>query len=166
MTYPDFYQPYVDRISDGSVIDNLMDSGDKFSISIQSISEDMGKYRYAADKWTIKEVLQHINDAERVFCYRSLCFVRGDRSELPGFDQNTYVRESRANDRKLAALLNEFHIIRASSIDLFTQLTSKQYKCTGIANGGEFTVEAIGLIISGHCLHHLKIIREKYLNGN
>lgn len=166
MIYPEFYQTYVSKITNGTVVENLMNSGDQLSALIQTIPENMGEHRYAEDKWTIKEVLQHLNDAERVFCYRALRFSRNDRSELLGFDQDAYVPESRANERKLAAILNEFHILRAASIDLFAQMSDVQLKRTGIASGGEFSVEAIGYIITGHGLHHLAILQERYLNAD
>lgn len=165
MLVPEYYKGYVNQIKEGSVVDNLMSSGDAFSELIQTIPEDSGAYAYQEGKWTIKELVQHVNDAERVFAYRALRFARNDKTELAGFDQDLYTPESRANDRRLNSLLNEFHILRASSIDLFSNLNNECLARTGVASGGEFSVEAIGYIISGHCLHHLTIIKEKYLNS-
>ena len=163
---PEFYHGYLNQLEEGSVLENLMVTGDNLSAFIQTIPENLGEHRYAADKWSIKEVLQHINDAERVFAYRVLRFARNDQSELLGFDQNAYVPESRANERKLASILNEFHILRAASIDLFSQLEETELNRVGVASGGEFTVRAIGYIISGHCKHHQTILNDRYLNDD
>ena len=162
---PEFYHGYLSKIYDGSVVDNLVESGDKLSDWVQSISEEKGSFAYDEGKWTIKEVLQHINDSERIFAYRALRFARNDTTELSGFDQDLYALESGANKRSMASILNEFHILRASSIDLFANLNSALTR-KGIANGGELTVESIGYIISGHTLHHISILKDRYLNGN
>ncbi len=163
---PEFYQGYINKLSDGSVVENLIQTGDHLSELAQSISDEQAESAYAEGKWTIKEVLQHLNDAERVFCYRALRFARNDSTELSGFDQDAYVPQSRANERKLGAILNEFHILRASSIDLFANLNMQEMRRSGKASGGEFTVESIGYIISGHTKHHADIIKERYLNGD
>lgn len=163
---PAFYQGYINKLNEGSVVDNLIQTGDYLSELVQTISEDAAGTAYDEGKWTIKEVLQHLNDSERVFCFRALTFARNDKSELPGFDQDTYVPMSRANDRKIGAILNEFHILRASSIDLFANLNMQEMRRFGNANGAEFSVESIGYIISGHTKHHADIIKERYLNGH
>lgn len=160
---PQFYQRYLDQIKDGSVVENLMRSGDALSNLIQELSEEQGLYRYEEGKWTIKELVQHVIDAERIFCFRALTFARKDKVELAGFDENSYADQSFANERKLSSLLNEFHILRASSIDLFGSFNSEAMRGMGVASGFDWTVENIGYVISGHCLHHVQILKERYL---
>jgi hypothetical protein len=161
-----FYHGYLQKIRSGSVVENLMESGDKLSDLVQTVSEEKSMYRYAEDKWTIKEMIQHLNDAERIFTYRALRFSRNDSQDLLGFEEAEYAANSFANDRKITGLLNEFHILRASSIDLFSNFNNHVLNRRGTANGSEFTVEMIGYIISGHCLHHIDILKERYLNGD
>ncbi len=163
---PKFYHGYLGRIQNGTALQNLMESGDELSDLVSTIPEEKGSFAYAEGKWTVKEVLQHLNDAERIFCYRALRFARNDQTELAGFDQDAYVPESRANDRKLSSILNEFHILRAATIDLFANFDQVQMKRMGRTTAGEFSVEAIGYIMSGHCLHHLHILEERYLNAH
>lgn len=158
-----FYQTYLSKIREGSVIENLMGSGDLFSDLVKEIPEENGLHKYQEDKWTIKELIQHLIDAERVFCYRALCFARNDKTELPGFDEQLYTPESFANERKLTSLINEFHILRASSIDLFGSFNNEVMRRTGIASNLTWSVETLGYVISGHCLHHADILKERYL---
>ena len=162
----EFYQGYLDKVKNGTVVENLIESGDKLSDLVLTISEEQSMHAYDQGKWTIKELVQHMNDCERVFSYRALTFARNDHHDLPGFDENTYAAESFANERKMSAILNEFHIVRAGSIDLFSSFTSRVMDRKGTANGTEFSVELLGYIISGHTLHHLEILKERYLDAN
>ena len=163
---PSFYQGYVKQLSEGTVIKNLRTSGETLVDLVANLSEEQGAYAYASDKWSIKEVILHIVDSERIFAYRALRFARNDKTDLPGFEQNDYVPQSRANNRDMNSLISEFLTVRVASTSLFESFREETMKRTGTANGYPVSVEAIGYIISGHCLHHANIIKERYLNGH
>ncbi|MDT0293186.1 DinB family protein [Mesonia ostreae] len=120
-------------------------------------------YRYAEDKWTPKEMLLHLIDSERIFCTRALRFARKDKTLLSGYDHEDFVKESGANTRSLESLLEEYNMQRQSSILLFKSFTKDMLQRKGNANGLEVSVAALGLIISGHELHHVQILKERYL---
>ena len=121
-------------------------------------------YRYAADKWTIKEILGHLIDDERIYVYRALRFARSDATVLPGFDQDHFARYSKANDRPVNDLLNEFALVRKSTIAFFTSLDDDALVRSGIADGNRATVRALGYHITGHLLRHMNVIKQRYLN--
>ena len=133
---------------------------------VRSIPESTGDLAYDKGKWTIKEVIQHLIDSERIFSYRALRFARMDKTDLPGFEQNDYVPASKASNRSLASLMNEFKSVRNATIDLFKSLNNEMLKSIGTANGFPFSAEAVGYITAGHCFHHADIIRERYLNAD
>ncbi|MFY0687600.1 MAG: DinB family protein [Cyclobacteriaceae bacterium] len=161
---PAFYRPYIDTLSDGDLIDTLKQSKNELVRLISDLNEAQGGSRYAEDKWTIKEVMVHLLDSERVFAYRALRFARNDQTDLPGFEQNDYVPNSEANRQKLGTILDHFIRLRASNVDLFESFSSQQLERTGTANGFPVSVRAIGYIIAGHQTHHLNIMKERYLS--
>jgi uncharacterized damage-inducible protein DinB len=118
---------------------------------------------YAPGKWTLKEVLGHLIDDERIFAYRALCVARGDSRALPGFDENEYVAAARFEARTFAALLHEYSVVRAASIAFFESLTAEEWLRRGVVNGYEASVRGLAFHIAGHELHHLRVIRERYL---
>lgn len=120
-------------------------------------------YQYAEGKWTIKELVQHIIDAERIFCYRALSFARKDAAALPGFDEESYATASKANKRDVAQMLEELKAVLQSSALLFASFDEEQLQSSGIANGNSIGVSSIGFIIIGHTLHHINILKERYL---
>lgn len=126
-------------------------------------TKEKRSYRYAEGKWTIKEVLQHIIDAERVFAYRALCIARKDATPLPGFDENVYAENCKAEQRKWKDMINEFIAVRLSSESLFASFDDEQSETSGTASGKSIYVAAIGFIIAGHAIHHSKVVKEKYL---
>src|SRR5690606_18442301 len=128
-----------------------------------SLDENQGLYSYAHGKWTLKEVLIHCIDTERIMSYRALRFARNDQTELPGFEQNDYVPQSEANSRKMADLIEEYKILRQSTILLFKSFSDDVLKRAGVANGNPISVRALGFVISGHELHHLNVCKERYL---
>ena len=132
---------------------------------MKSIANDKLEYRYDKGKWTIKEVIQHLMDAERIFAYRALRIARQDQTPLPGFEQNDYVQPSQANERSLDDLINEFKAIRASTVALFNSFTDKMLLAKGTASNSPVSVRAIGFIIMGHEIHHCQVIKERYLNA-
>ena len=130
---------------------------------IDSVSPEKENYRYAEGKWSVKELVQHLIDAERVFAYRALRFARNDSSELSGFDENLYVETCQADKRKLSSLLEEFNWLRKSNIRMFESMTDEVLRREGRVDGKAISVRALGLIICGHLLHHLKVMEERYL---
>ncbi len=163
--YASFYQPYIDILDNNSkgVIKNLEDSIRQALLLLEDLSEEKQYYRYDDGKWTIKELIQHIIDTERVFAYRTLAFARNDATSLPGFDENDYVLHSNSNLRPYHDLILELKTVRTSSILLFKSLDNSDLEKTGVASGKLISVKALGYITSGHLLHHLKIIKERYL---
>lgn len=129
----------------------------------QSIDEEKSKHKYAEDKWTIKEVLQHLIDAERVFAYRALAFARQDTNTLPSFDENEYANNSDANDRSWQDLISEYSSIRQSTEYLYNSFSSKALETIGKASNYTIGVNTLGFVIIGHVNHHLTIIKERYL---
>lgn len=119
--------------------------------------------RYAPGKWTLKEILGHLCDDERIFAYRALCVARGDARPLPGFDENEYMASSNFESRTLVNLLAEYRIVRGATIALFDSLTEDAWRRRGIVNGYEASVRGLAFHVAGHELHHLRVIREKYL---
>jgi uncharacterized damage-inducible protein DinB len=130
---------------------------------VSSLPEEKLLYCYAKDKWTLKEVLVHIMDDERVYAYRALRFARNDKTELPGFEQEDYARYSNANERLLESILEEYTAVRNATITLFENLSDEAYSRGGVANGNFVTVGALVYHIAGHELHHINILKERYL---
>ena len=159
---PKFHQGYVKSLGSGDLIPMLLKTGDAFIDFGRKLTEAQGNYRYAEGKWSIKELIQHVIDTERVFIYRAMRFARKDQTPLAGFEQDDYVSFSDADKRSIHSLMNEFANLRASTIDLFTSFTPDMRSHKGISNGVEISVEAIGYIISGHLNHHLNTIYERY----
>lgn len=162
---PAFYRKYVESVEGEDLIPVLINSGNVTIDLIKSISEASGDYRYADGKWSIKQVLTHMIDAERIFAYRALRFARNDKTELAGFEENDYAMESNADARKLYKILEEYNNVRASTIDLFSSFTEEMLQRTGIANGNEMSVNSIGFVIAGHETHHRRILNERYLSS-
>ena len=124
---------------------------------------DKFDYRYAEGKWTIKDIIQHIIDAERIFSYRALRFARNDKAELPGFEENEYVEEANGNQRSIMELLTELSSVRHATLLLFKSFNEEQVCRVGIASNNPMSVRAIGFVIIGHQNHHQKIFEERYL---
>ena len=160
---PAFYHKYIQKINETNVLDALKVLQAELNDFLTSIPEEKWLYKYAEGKWTIKEVVLHITDAERIFCYRALCFARNEKASLPGFDENTYVEASNANNRSIESLLQELQTVQTATLSLFSSFTPEQLDAAGVANGNPIYVEGIGFIAAGHAKHHLDIIRERYL---
>lgn len=129
----------------------------------QSLTQQQANYAYAEGKWSLKILLEHLTDTEKIFTYRALRFARHDTTELAGFDEEAYAKNGTASIKPLNALIEEFHVNRLSSQLFFNSLTPEQLLQKGKANGNEISVEIIGKLIIGHNIHHLNIIRERYL---
>jgi len=161
--YNPYYQPYIDAITTNDLFEALDLSYTDTLTLLEAYSEAQLTYRYAPDKWTIKDIVQHLIDAERILCYRALRFSRNDSSNLPGYDENWFVAYANANQREITDLVTEFQTVRNATVSLFKSFNSEMLIRSGIANQSEMSVRAAGLIIVGHNWHHLTIIKERYL---
>ncbi len=148
---------------DGLVLNHLQDNLQATKNLILSLPAEKLAYRYAAGKWTIKEILVHLSDDERIYAYRALRFARNDKTELPGFEQNDYARYSGANARGIGDILEELTTVRNATISLFNSFDNEALTRAGVANGNIMSVRAAAYHIAGHELHHINIIRERYL---
>lgn len=158
-----FYQPYLDLIKEDDINKALEKNTRQFRKFLKKIPAKKIDYAYAPGKWTIREMLQHIIDAERVFTYRAVTFSRLDPAPLPGFDENTWAIHSGAADRRWNDLVDEFKSLRSATEYLFASFTETQLKFIGQANGRPLNAYTIGFIIPGHVAHHIGIIKERYL---
>jgi uncharacterized damage-inducible protein DinB len=162
--YPAYAVMYMKLIpDDGMLLKHLGDGFDSVKKLILSLSGDKLLYRYANNKWTIKEVLVHLIDDERIYAYRALCFARNEKTPLPGFEQDDYIASSNANHRNIENILQEYEAVRNATIAFYEGLDDVALLRSGIANNNKATVRALGYHIAGHELHHLNIIKEKYL---
>lgn len=162
--YPPFYEQYFSQLDlTMGLFEELEASHHYFIKFVQDIPIDKHDYRYDSGKWTIKEIIQHLIDCERVFAYRALRFSRNDQTELSGFDVKSYVANTDANQRHLKDLLMEFSLVRHTTLALFKSLPEETLTRTGKANGFEMSVRALGFMILAHQEHHKKVFEERYL---
>jgi DinB superfamily len=161
--YAPYYGRYITLVGGHDVVAALEDQPRDTLALLSTLSEEQGDYRYAPDKWSIKEMLGHLIDTERVFAYRALCFARNDRTPLASFEQDDYVRAGGFDDRRLADLIEEFICVRRASVCLFRPLSAEVWTRRGVASGNPVSVRALAYIIAGHELHHRRVLREKYL---
>ncbi len=148
---------------DGLLLRHLKENFEAAKKLVLSLPPEKLIYRYDPGKWTIKEILVHIVDDERIYAYRLLCIARNDRTPLPGFEQDDYVRFSGANERDIANILEEYESVRNSTIALLDGLPEDAFTREGVANGNRFTVRALAYHLAGHEMHHLRIIEDRYL---
>lgn len=162
-TIPAFYRGYVDEVPGEDLRVALLLAADRLHALLDGLSDEQASIRYAPGKWTVKQVLQHMIDAERIFAYRALRFARNDSTELPGYNEDDYVPEARCDARMLDDMLEEHDAVRAGSITLFDSFDEQALEHAGTANGNRIGVRAIGWVIAGHALHHIRILHERYL---
>ena len=162
--YVPYFEQYIALVSNGkSIIENLKSSQQLFDEVLRNLSEDKHNYVYAEGKWTLKELMQHIIDTERIFGYRALCFARNDSTDLPGFDQDIFVANDNANKRDYFEMLDEMKTLRKSTIQLYESFEDIALLRIGTASGNKISVRALGYLFSGHQIHHLNIVKERYL---
>jgi uncharacterized damage-inducible protein DinB len=161
--YAPFHSGYVELVPDGDVLGLLERQGKETIALLRSLGEQKSGHRYAAGKWSVREVLGHVIDAERVFSYRALTFARGDDTALPGFNENEWAATSNADSRTLASLIDEFAALRAATIALFRSFGDSELERHGTASGQGMTVRGLLYVTTGHERHHVKILRERYL---
>jgi hypothetical protein len=157
-----YYDRYISLIGDDDIIEVLEEQRKTSEKFLKTFTEKQGNYSYADGKWTVKEVLGHVIDTEKIMAYRALAFARGEKQSLPGFEQDDYVTESNFNNRSLVDIINEFLTARESNIILFNSFDEEILNRRGTASDSEVTVLALIYIIAGHEKHHMKVLRKKY----
>ena len=162
---PAFYQNYVNYVKEMDLMEALRHSGKETQKLLVNIPEEKGSHRYAEGKWTIKELINHIMDAERIFAYRALRFSRGDQTPLHPFEENDYAPRANAHARTILQLARELQWLRETTIDLYNSFSEEMLKLEGTASNQRISVLHLGYIIAGHDLHHGKILRERYLKS-
>lgn len=161
--YPSFYSTYIDLITSEEILKTLELQRSLFASFVQNFPGDKANYRYAEGKWTVKEVIGHVIDTERIMAYRALAFSRGEQQSLPGFSENEYAANANANERILADMAEEFDLLRASNIKMLENFDPGMFMKEGVANEKTITVRALVYIIAGHLEHHIRILKERYL---
>jgi len=157
-----YYGTYVGAVPDGDITRTLAQQGEAFLARLKHLSEEQAAFAYAPGKWTVKEVVCHITDAERIFAYRALRIARGDATPLASFDENAYAASCGAKDRPLETLLGEFAAVRAATLALLRALPEAAWTRRGTASGKEISVRGLAWIITGHAMHHASVLRERY----
>jgi hypothetical protein len=164
--YPPFYARYVAGVLEADVVAALRDSGRELVAALAAVPDARGGFRYGPDKWTIREVIGHMIDAERIFGYRALRLARGDATPLPGFEENDYARTAGSDARTLADLVDELRVVREGTVRLFQSFPADAWMRRGVVNGREVSVRALAYITAGHARHHLGVLRERYLDAS
>ncbi len=158
-----YYSRYISLVPGGSILATLREGSSRTTNLFSSITEEQASFRYAPDKWTIKQMFGHIIDTERIFAYRALRISRNDTTPIEGFEQDDYVSNGPFDRCALADLLDEYSAVRNATVLLFSNLTAEGWSRKGVANKNEITVRALAYIVAGHELHHCHVLREKYL---
>jgi hypothetical protein len=159
--YVPYFEKYINLVPDGEILAHLEQQIDGTASLLRDVSEPVAETRHAPYTWSVKEVVGHLIDCERIFGFRALCFARQDRNELPGFDENDYMQHVRFDARHLSSLVQEFELVRRSHIHFFRGLDGEAWHQCGIANGHPVTVRALAYIIAGHERHHVAILRQR-----
>lgn len=157
-----FFQRYVDRVPDGDVLAHLRRQGESSRALLSSLPAAKAEFAYAAGKWNVKRLWQHVVDGERLFCYRALCFARGEQGPLPGFDEDLYAAHDGTETRGLAAIVADYTAVRAATMTLLAGMDEAAWGRRGVANGKSISVRALVWTIAGHELHHLAVLHERY----
>lgn len=161
--YGEYYQKYIDLVKGDDIFRILVEQNIDSQNILNSFSENKGNYKYSEGKWTVKEVIGHMMDVERIFAYRALCIARGETKPLPGMDQDLYVSNGNFNKRQLFDLNYEYRLLRESNILLFGSFDKSVLQNRGNASGNDVTVLALMFMTAGHEKHHLKILTERYM---
>ncbi len=164
--YASYYGRYISQVPEGDVVETLERQIGETLALLGTVDEETAGRGYEPGKWSVKELVGHLSDAERVFAYRALRFARGDRTPLPGFDQDPYVLAGNFNARTLADVAEEFAAVRRATLRLLRSLDAEAWARRGVASDNEISVRALAYIIAGHEAHHVRILRERYLSGS
>ncbi len=157
-----YFENYLRQVPETNVFEAFKNQQPVIDSYFENITEENSKFAYAEGKWSIKEMMQHVIDTERIMAYRALCFARGEKISLPGFDENAYVSNSFANKREWRSLVEELKTLRISSVQMFRSFDSSSLENVGHANSKEMSPELMGLIMVGHIYHHKRVIEERY----
>ena len=163
--YLSYYGKYISMVPDGDILAVLERQMEDTAGFLGTIPESQASFRYAPDKWSIKELVGHVIDGERIFAYRALWFARNDKTPLPGFEQDDYVRNGAFDNHRLSDLASELKSVRQATLFLFKHLDRDAWTRRGVANDDEVSVRALAYIIAGHELHHREVLRTKYLSS-
>jgi hypothetical protein len=163
--YAIYYQRYIDNATEQDVVAALDAQARETAVFLSGLSEEQASSRYAPDKWSVKQLVGHVIDGERIFAYRALSIARGETTPLPGFDQDPYVANGGADERSISDLAEELAAVRRANVMMFRAFSEEAWRRTGTASDNPVTVRAIAYIILGHERHHVRIVREKYLGA-
>ncbi len=162
-TYPPYFKKYVGLVPDEDLLTGFKNQLPVIKELLNSITEEKSMHAYDTGKWTLKELLQHMIDTERIFNYRALAIARGETASLPGFDENTYAANSNANERSWQNLIDEYLAVRSTTELLYKSFTNDAMAASGISNSNPVSVISLGFITLGHFYHHKNVIEERYL---
>jgi len=160
--YHAYFDQYINLTEGDTVLKALSHSSSVCIPFFQNIQEEAGNQRYKPEKWTVKQVLAHVVDTERIFSYRALRFSRGDVTDLPGYDEKLFAENAGVDARPVADIVAEFELVRSSSVALFESMTPDMLNLSGTANGMAIDVRALGYLMAGHAIHHKNIVQERY----
>lgn len=161
--YAPYYEKYVSLVPDADLVETLERQGAETLALLRGLDEGRGGHRYEPGKWSVRQLVGHVNDAERIFSYRALAIARGDRAPLPGMEQDEWMAGVDFDARTLASLADEFEAVRAATVQLLRHLSPEAWSRRGTASDNEVTVRALAYIIAGHEAHHVRVLRERYL---
>lgn len=161
--YAHYYQNYINKAGEVDLIEELEISVHRLIRFVREIPMDKFDYRYAPGKWTIKDILQHLIDAERIFCYRALRFARKDQTPLASFEEDDYANEAHGDKRSIQDLLTELAVVRQATLSLFKTFDDETLKRMGVASNNPMSVRALGFVIIGHQNHHQQVYEQRYL---
>jgi hypothetical protein len=163
--YAPDYQGYVNQVNEADILPVLRAQMDDLDVLLERVAPDRETYAYAEGKWSIREIVGHLIDGERVFGYRAFCIARGEQQDLPGFDQDQYILTAPYNHIELEDLLSELRLIRLGNLAMFRTFDEAAWSRAGNANGNQITVRALVFIMAGHIRHHMNVLRERYLSS-
>ncbi len=161
--YAPYYERYISLVPDEDLVQTLERQGAGTLALLRGLPEERGAHRYAPGKWSVKQLVGHVSDGERIFSYRALAFARGDPQALPGMEQEEWMAGADFDARTLSDLLDEFEAVRAATLHLLRHLSPEAWARRGVASDNEVTVRALAYIIAGHEAHHVRVLRERYL---
>jgi hypothetical protein len=162
--YAPYYERYVSQVSESDIMPVLRSQMDELDVLLEHVAPEQETYRYAVDKWSIRQIVGHLIDGERVFGYRLFCIARGEQQNLPGFDQNDYMLTAPYDQIELEDLLSELRLIRLGNMAMLRTLHEEAWSRAGSANSNQVTVRALAFILAGHVRHHMNVLRERYLS--
>jgi len=160
--YASFYAGYVGNVTEDDILGAMEKQAAETSALLSRIDEEKGAYRYAPEKWSVKQVVGHFTDGEVVFAYRALAIARGDKASLPGFDENEYMSHSNFDERSMRSIADAYAAVRAATLAIFRGFSDEAWKTVGTANNSSVSVRALAYVVLGHERHHLEVLRARY----